>query len=90
MQKILQIMNKDTTIPKKIFEVNKDHPLIRNLLRIYKNDPKDPFITEATEQLFETALLMEGYLNDPHKLVRRMETILTKSSEWHPQNKTQD
>ncbi len=90
MQKILQIMNKDTTIPKKIFEVNKDHPLIRNLLRIYKNDPKDPFITEATEQLFETALLMEGYLNDPHKLVRRMETILTKSSEWHPQNKVQE
>lgn len=89
MQKILQIMNKDTTIPKKIFEVNKDHPLIRNLLRIYQNDPKDPFITEATEQLFETALLMDGYLNDPHKLVRRMETILTKTSEWHPQNKTQ-
>ena len=90
MQKILQIMNKDTTIPKKIFEVNKDHPLIRNLLHIYKNDPKDPFITEATEQLFETALLMEGYLNDPHKLVRRMETILTKTSQWHPQNKAQE
>ncbi len=87
MQKILQIINKDTTIPKKVFEVNKNHPLIRNLLRIYKNDPKDPFITEATEQLFEAALLMEGYLNDPHKLVRRMENILTKSSQWHPQNK---
>ncbi len=89
MQKILQIINKDTTIPKKIFEVNKDHKLIRNLLRIYKNDPKDPFITEATEQLFEAALLMEGYLNDPHKLVRRMENILTKTSEWHPKNKAQ-
>jgi len=90
MQKIMQIINKDTSIPKKIFEVNKDHKLIRNLLRIYKNDPKDPFIDEAVEQLFEASLLMEGYLNDPHKLVKRMETILTKSSDWHPQNKTQE
>ena len=88
MQKIMQIINKDTTIPKKIFEVNKDHKLIRNLLNIYKNDPKDPFITEAVEQLYESALLMEGYLTDPHKLVKRMEKILTESSEWHPQSKS--
>ncbi len=87
MQKILQIMNKDTSIPQKIFEINKDHKLIRNLLKIYKNDPKDPFIDEAVEQLYESALLMDGYLNDPHKLVKRMENILTKSSDWHPQNK---
>lgn len=90
MQKIMQLINKDESIPKKIFEVNKDHTLIRNLLTIYKNDPKDSFITEAVEQLYESALLMEGYLTDPHKLVKRMEKILTESSEWHPQSKSQN
>ncbi len=87
MQKILHIMNKDTSIPKKIFEVNKDHKLIRNLLKIYKNDPKDPFIQESVEQLYESALLLEGYLTDPHKLVNRIQDILLKSSDWHPGNK---
>ena len=84
MQKILHIMNKDTSVPKKVFEVNKDHPLVRNMLKIYKNDPKDAFITEAVEQLYESALLLEGYLTDPHKLVNRIQAILLKSSEWHP------
>ena len=87
MQKIMHIMNKDASIPKKIFEVNKDHMLIRNLLKIYKNNPKDPFIETTVEQLFESALLLEGYLNDPHKLVNRIQDILLKSSEWHPGKK---
>ncbi len=87
MQKILHIMNKDASVPKKVFEVNKDHLLIRNLLKIYKNDPKDPFITETVEQLYESALLLEGYLTDPHKLVNRIQDILLKSSEWHPNKK---
>ena len=84
MQKIMHIMNKDTSVPKKVFELNKDHKLVRNLLTIYKKDPKDAFITETVEQLYESALLLEGYLTDPHKLVNRVQDILLKSSEWHP------
>ena len=87
MQKIMHIMNKDATVPKKIFEINKDHKLTRNLLKIYKNDPKDPFIETAVEQLYESALLLEGYLTDPHKLVSRIQDVLLKSSDWHPGKK---
>ena len=84
MQKMMHIMNKDMSVPKKVFELNKDHQLVRNLLKIYKNDPKDSFIDETIEQLYESALLLEGYLTDPHKLVNRIQDILLKSSEWHP------
>lgn len=84
MQKVMQMMSKDTTVPKKVFELNKDHKLVRNLLTIYKNDPKDTFIDETIEQLYESALLLEGYLTDPHKLVNRIQDILLKSSDWHP------
>ncbi|HGY55312.1 MAG TPA: molecular chaperone HtpG [Caldithrix abyssi] len=87
MQKIMHIMNKDTSVPQKVFEINKDHKLTRNLLKIYKNNPKDPFIEEAVEQMYESALLLEGYLTDPHKLVNRINDVLLKSSEWHPENK---
>ena len=87
MQKIIQMMNKDSSVPKKVFELNKDHQLVRNLLTIYKADPKDAFIDETIEQLYESALLLEGYLTDPHKLVNRIQDILLKSSEWHPAKK---
>ncbi len=81
MQKMLNMMNKDITIPKMAFEINKDSTLIRNLLKIYKNDPKDPFIVITIEQLYESDLLMEGYLTDPHKLVNRTKEILSLSSD---------
>ena len=83
MQKIFQIVSKDTSIPKKIFEVNKDHKLIRNLLKIYSSDPQDEYITLAVEQLYESSLLLEGYINDPYKIVNGIKRLLEKSSDWH-------
>ncbi|MDP4192172.1 MAG: molecular chaperone HtpG [Bacteroidota bacterium] len=83
MQKIMHMVNKDMSIPKKIFEVNKDHHLIRNLLKIFTADPNDEYIALVVDQLFESSLLLEGYLNDPHKLVNRIKDVLEKSSEWH-------
>lgn len=83
MQKIMQMITKDTSIPKKDLEINKDHPLTRNLIRIYKNDADDPFISTAVEQLFESALLLDGYLSDPHKMVGRINELLENSSSWY-------
>jgi molecular chaperone HtpG len=83
MQKIMNIMNKDASIPKKIMEINEDHALIRNMLRVFKTNSDDTFIKDATEQLYESALLLEGYLADPHKLVGRLNSMLTESSDWY-------
>lgn len=87
MQKIMHIMNKDSSIPQKIMEVNKDHKLIRNLLRVFKADKNDPFIGNVAEQLYESALLLEGYLTDPHKLVNRINKLLNDSSDWYAEVK---
>jgi molecular chaperone HtpG len=83
MQKILQIVSKDTSVPKKIFEVNKDHVLVRNLLAIYKANPGDDYLGSVVEQLFESSLLLEGYLKDPHAMVGRIQDLLNKSSAWY-------
>jgi molecular chaperone HtpG len=83
MQKILQIVSKDSTIPKKIFEVNKDHILLRNLFAIYKANPKDDYLGSVVEQLFESSLLLEGYLKDPHAMVGRIQDLLNRSSGWY-------
>ncbi|MBD3410205.1 MAG: molecular chaperone HtpG [Ignavibacteriales bacterium] len=83
MQKILRAANKGMATPKKIFEINKDHALTRNLLAIYKKNENDEFLTETIEQLFDAAQLLEGDLDDPHALVTRLNKTLEKSSGWY-------
>ncbi len=87
MQKILRLTNKDLTMQKKIFEINKDHKLIRNLLKIYKSNSQDEYITNVVEELYESALLLEGSLNDPYKLVKRINQMLEQSSDWYTEVK---
>ena len=85
MQKILKMSNQEMAFPaqKRLMEVNKDHKLVRNLLSVFKKDAKDTFIIDTTEQLYESALLLEGNLEDPHKLVNRLNKMLTEASELY-------
>lgn len=83
MQKILRMTNKDFTEQKKIFEINKNHKLTRNLLKVFKADANDEYIKDVVEQLYESALLLEGSLIDPHKLASRINKMLDQSSDWY-------
>jgi molecular chaperone HtpG len=83
MQKIMQIMNKDASVPQKTMEINQDHTLIRNLLTIYKQDVNDAHLERVTQQLYESALLTEGYLDDAHQMVNRIEELLEESTQWY-------
>jgi molecular chaperone HtpG len=83
MQKILRMTNKDISAQKKTFEVNRNNKLIRNLLTIFKANAKDEYIINVIEQMFESALLMEGNLTDPYTLVNRINQTLEQSSDWY-------
>jgi molecular chaperone HtpG len=85
MQKILKMSNQGMAIPpqKRLMEINKDHKLIRNLVNVFKKNENDQFIVDTTEQLYESALLLEGSLDDPHKLVSRLNKMLTEASELY-------
>ena len=83
MQKIMNLSGKSVSAPQKIMEVNKDHKLIRNLLKVFKANDKDEYITTVVEQLYESSLLLEGFLTDPHKLVNRVNSLLENSSDWY-------
>jgi molecular chaperone HtpG len=83
MQKIMRLVSKDTSIPKKTLEINRDHALIRNLLSIYRRDNADPFMAKAVEQLYDSALLLDGYLSDPHQMVARINDLLADASALH-------
>ncbi|MBK7980024.1 MAG: molecular chaperone HtpG [Ignavibacteriae bacterium] len=83
MQKLMNITGKTSTVPQKVMEVNKDHKLIRNLLKVFKANDNDVYITTVVEQLYESSLLLEGFLYDPHKLVNRVNELLENSSDWY-------
>lgn len=87
MQKLLRMTNQEVGNQKKIFEINKDHALIRNLLTAFKVNSKDEFITNVVEEMFESALLLEGSLIDPHQLVKNINKLLVDSSEWYIKTK---
>jgi molecular chaperone HtpG len=89
MQKILKISNQEMAMPpqKRLMEINKDHKLIRNLVNVFKKNENDQFIVDTTEQLYESALLLEGSLDDPHKLVNRLNKMLTEASELYSKSK---
>ncbi|MGD8779836.1 MAG: molecular chaperone HtpG [Ignavibacteria bacterium] len=83
MQKIMQQMNKDVSVPQFILEINKDHVLVRNLLKVFKENSNDEYIKNVSEQIYESALLLEGYLVDPHNLVGKINKMLEDSSNWY-------
>ena len=80
VEKVLRMMNKTSDAPRRVLELNPAHALIKNLAQIVATDPKDSFVEAACEQLFEGALLIDGYLADPHRLVERMGSILESAA----------
>ncbi len=63
-------------VPRKIFELNPDHPLIRDLIKLHTDDPKSTKLEPVILQLFENSLLAEGDLPEPASMVPRINQIL--------------
>ncbi len=87
MEKLMRVMQKDDTVPQKILEVNQDHPFLRTLMRIHKNDATDPQLKEMVEGLFDTSLLLDGYLKDPYAFAARTNKLLEQASAWYTEVK---
>jgi molecular chaperone HtpG len=65
---------------KRILELNPGHPIVKNLAALAKKDADSPRIAEWSELLLDQALLAEGVVQDPAKLVRRIQDLLTQVS----------
>ncbi|MEE4311597.1 MAG: molecular chaperone HtpG [candidate division KSB1 bacterium] len=83
MQKIMQTISKDSNVPPKVMEINGKHPLIKNMLKLYTNNPKDKRLTKTVENLYHSVVLLDGYLPDPHKIVAGLQELLLDSSKLY-------
>ncbi|MCH5143501.1 molecular chaperone HtpG [Desulfovibrio sp. UIB00] len=83
MEKLLKVMQKDDSIPVKVLEVNRDHPLLRSMLRMFKADADDRILADMTGCLFDSSLLLDGYLKDPQALAARTGKLLEEAAAWY-------
>ncbi len=90
MKKILHLVNQSAELPPQALEVNGKHPLIQNLQKIYNSNPNDSYLTQVVEQLYFTALMQDGYMAEPYKMVNGIRELLKESSHWYLERNKQD
>lgn len=71
MEKMMQMMDKEFVASKRIMEINLKHPLIKNLERLFTSNDSTK-LELAVNQLYEGAMLIEGYMKNPNEFVSRM------------------
>jgi molecular chaperone HtpG len=80
LEKIMQVMDKDFTVSKRILEINLSHPIMRNLVQNMEHNNTE-LVDNAINQLYEGALLIEGYMKNPAEFVQRMNLFIEKATE---------
>ncbi len=83
MEKLIRVMQKDDSAPKKILELNPDHPLMRALLRIFSDNAENPLIAEFVNSLFDNVQLLDGFITDPYLMADRNLKLMDKAVSWY-------
>jgi molecular chaperone HtpG len=76
MQRVQRILGREYEVPKKIMEINLRHPLLHNLAGMLGSAPDAPTIDHVIEQLYESALLVDGLHPDPAGMVDRIQALM--------------
>jgi molecular chaperone HtpG len=69
-------MDEEYEIPARIFEVNREHPLIVDLSQMVATRPGDRIIDLSIEQLYESALIVEGLHPNPATMLPRIQQLM--------------
>jgi molecular chaperone HtpG len=69
MERMMKMVNEEYQISKRNLEVNLKHPILQNLAKLAEKNPKSEFFGQAVEQLFRSAMLVEGLLDNPTELL---------------------
>jgi molecular chaperone HtpG len=73
MQRVYRLMGREYEVPKKVLEINVQHAL---LVGLAQHDAADPLSTAIIEQVYESALLVEGLHPEPASMIARIQEIM--------------
>ncbi len=78
MQRVYRMMDRDFQVPAKVLELNPQHPILSKLGAL----PKDDALAQTIiEQIYESALLIEGVHPDPAGMIPRIQELMEAALE---------
>jgi len=80
MQRVYKYLGKDFEVPKKIMELNPSHPILKNLLSL---DSESDLQKLIIEQIYDSALLVEGLHPDPSSMASRIQELMQAALAKH-------
>jgi molecular chaperone HtpG len=79
-ERIMKILDRATKEAPRILELNAGHAIVKNLNKVASRDPESARVKQWAELLLEQALLAEGVVSDPARLVKQIQELLTEVS----------
>jgi len=76
LQRIRRLTEQDYSVPKKILELNRRHPIVVNLAQLITQSDAEKVVDATAGQLFANALLLEGISPNPADMVERVQTLM--------------
>ncbi|MBL8079698.1 MAG: molecular chaperone HtpG [Anaerolineales bacterium] len=73
LQRVYKYLGKEYEIPKKVLELNASHTILKDLLKLESNSELQNIIIE---QIYDSALLVEGIHPDPSSMAPRVQQII--------------
>ncbi len=76
LERVRRLIEEDYQVAPRILEINRRHPLVRNLAQMIETGTRAPLVDAAIEQLFANQLLLEGLHANPAEMVPRIQDLL--------------
>jgi molecular chaperone HtpG len=76
MSRVYRMLGQEFEMPKRILEINRNHPIIVNLAQLVSETPEADIIDASIEQLFDNLLLVEGLHPNPTAMIPRIQQLM--------------
>lgn len=76
MERIQRILERDFKVPARTIELNRGNALIADLARRLERQSDDPLAATLIEQIYDSALLLEGLHPNPASMVERIQKLM--------------
>ncbi|HMP42280.1 MAG TPA: molecular chaperone HtpG [Roseiflexaceae bacterium] len=81
MERIQRMLDRDYQAVARMIEFNRSHVLVGRLASLIDTRPEDPIIPLLIEQLYESALLIEGLHPNPAAMVSRIQALMEAAAQ---------
>jgi molecular chaperone HtpG len=76
MQRVYRYLEREYEVPKKVLELNPRHPIVTKLSAL---EDENELGKEIIEQIYDSALLIEGLHPDPASMLPRIQDLMEKA-----------